>query len=136
MSRSLADLESITQGLANAFEAACVKQGVSIIFTSTRRTFSEQTALYDQGRTAPGHIVTWAQAGQSPHNYGLAFDVVGMRNSKPVWIDVDPMWELLGAIGVTVGLEWGGNFPAHKVDKPHFQRPNWKVIAAGMVVQP
>jgi peptidoglycan L-alanyl-D-glutamate endopeptidase CwlK len=39
-----------------------------------RRTMEEQTALYSLGRSAPGRIVTKAKAGESYHNYGLAFD--------------------------------------------------------------
>ena len=36
------------------------------------RTYAESDALYAQGRTKPGKIVTNAKAGQSYHNFGLA----------------------------------------------------------------
>ena len=42
--------------------------------TSTLRSFAEQTALYNQGRTTAGQVVTNAKAGQSNHNFGLSFD--------------------------------------------------------------
>jgi peptidoglycan L-alanyl-D-glutamate endopeptidase CwlK len=45
-------------------------------FAYTLRTNKEQDALYEQGRTKPGKIVTFAKGGQSYHNYGLAIDIV------------------------------------------------------------
>lgn len=45
-------------------------------FAFTLRTFAEQDAIYAQGRTKPGQIVTYARGGQSYHNYGLAIDIV------------------------------------------------------------
>lgn len=41
-------------------------------FSFTLRSFKDQEALYAQGRTIPGKIVTQAKAGLSYHNYGLA----------------------------------------------------------------
>ena len=41
----------------------------------------EQTALYAIGRTSPGKVVTKARAGESYHNYGLAFDWVPLKIS-------------------------------------------------------
>ncbi len=38
------------------------------------RTIAEQDALYAQGRTKPGKIVTNARGGSSYHNYGVAID--------------------------------------------------------------
>lgn len=54
------------------------------------RTFAQQAALYAQGRAAPGGIVTWAEPGESAHEYGCAtdwtlFDAVG----KPIWMKRD-----------------------------------------------
>ena len=43
------------------------------------RSDARQTELYCFGRTLPGRIVTNAMAGQSFHNYGLAFDWVSLR---------------------------------------------------------
>src|ERR1043165_556102 len=56
-------------------EISCRLTGiVGCRFTQTLRTFEEQNALYAQGRTKPGQIVTNAKGGQSYHNYGLAID--------------------------------------------------------------
>ena len=41
----------------------------------------EQTALFSVGRTSPGKVVTKARAGESYHNYGLAFDWVPLKIS-------------------------------------------------------
>jgi peptidoglycan L-alanyl-D-glutamate endopeptidase CwlK len=43
------------------------------------RSFEEQDAIYQQGRTRPGPIVTWAKPGYSLHNYGLAIDFCLLR---------------------------------------------------------
>ena len=47
-----------------------------------RRTMEEQTALFAIGRTSPGKVVTKARAGESYHNYGLAFDWVPLKISS------------------------------------------------------
>src|SRR5690606_7828810 len=46
--------------------------GIQLRITQGYRSIAEQDALYAQGRTAPGEIVTNARGGQSNHNYGLA----------------------------------------------------------------
>jgi len=51
-------------------------KGVRLRFTYTLRTFKEQDAMYAQGRTTAGPIITKARSGFSFHNYGLAFDIV------------------------------------------------------------
>jgi len=77
--RSEAALATVDPSLASAVRAAATKLealGTYILVVSGLRTSSEQEALYAQGRTTPGHIVTNAKAGESMHNYGLAVDVV------------------------------------------------------------
>ena len=81
------------------------------------RTFEEQNALYAKGRTTDGSIVTNARGGYSNHNFGLAFDIVGITNGK---IDYDLNWNKLSAIGKSQGFEWGGDWKSIE-DKPHFQ---------------
>jgi peptidoglycan LD-endopeptidase CwlK len=86
-------------------------------------------ALYAQGRTEPGHIVTDAPPGESAHNYGLALDIVPMVNGKPDWEGTDPVWQRVGALGEAAGLEWAGapGFPFHEM--PHFEHPTWRALA-------
>ena len=55
---------------ADAVDAALAPMADVWHVTQGLRTMVEQEALYAQGRTAPGAIVTNAQPGQSPHNPG------------------------------------------------------------------
>lgn len=81
------------------------------------RTFSEQDDLYAKGRTKGGSIVTNASGGYSNHNFGLAFDIVGVTNGKA---DYNLDWGSLSTMGKAHGFEWGGDWKSFK-DKPHFQ---------------
>jgi peptidoglycan LD-endopeptidase CwlK len=77
--RSEARLMTVSPDLAAKVRAAAdtlAALGTHLLVVSGLRTPAEQDALYEQGRTTPGHIVTNAKAGQSMHNYGLAVDVV------------------------------------------------------------
>ena len=102
-------------------------KGIRLITTSGLRTFAEQDVLYAKGRTSPGNIVTNARAGESWHNYGVAFDVAFDNGSGvPTWEEYDMNdngiddWDEIGEIGVSIGLEWGGNWKQF-LDRPHFQ---------------
>ena len=119
-SRNLQDLLEPARRRVEAFLAAARAQGIDLLVTSTYRDFESQQALYDQGRTAPGKIVTNAKPGRSWHNYGLAVDVVPLRNGKPVWDAKDPVWETVGKLGEAAGLEWAGRWTRFR-ELPHFQ---------------
>jgi len=81
------------------------------------RTIQQQNALYAQGRTKPGTIVTKAPGGRSYHNYGLAIDVAEVRRGKIIW---NLNWKKVVPIAKKYGFEWGGEWRSFK-DKPHFQ---------------
>lgn len=127
-SRSVDDLEKGTRARALSFIESAADAGIVLLVTCTLRTPEDQAALYAQGRTAPGRIVTWAKPGQSLHEQrpgetgARALDVVPMRLGKPVWgtrgADGE-LWARVGALGEAAGLEWGGRF--RKRDFPHFQ---------------
>jgi peptidoglycan LD-endopeptidase CwlK len=114
--------------MAEAFLTACRAAGLDVLVTCTMRSMAEQTALYAQGRTTPGKIVTHAQAGHSAHNYGLALDVVPIVNGKPDWFESDPVWQQIGAFGEAAGLEWYGAPGAKFPELPHFQHPTWELL--------
>jgi hypothetical protein len=118
MSRKLADLNIHVRNLAEQLILKCKEQGIVIIPVQTLRTIEEQNKLYAQGRTIAGKIVTNAKGGASYHNYGLAFDVAVVENGKINWTPV--LYDKVGEIGKSIGLEWGGDFKKIK-DKPHFQ---------------
>lgn len=117
-SRKIEDLHPHVASLCRKFIEQCKEAGVEVLVTSTYRDHESQNALYAQGRTAPGKIVTKAKGGQSFHNWKVAFDVVPLVNGKAIWND-EGLWRKIGQIGQEVGLEWGGNWKFQ--DKPHFQ---------------
>lgn len=103
-------------------------------FTFTLRSIAEQNKLFAQGRTAIGKIVTKARGGHSYHNYGLAIDIVLIKDvngdgnyEKAVWdtksdFDGDGKsdWMEVVQIFKEYGWEWGGDWKF--VDAPHFQK--------------
>jgi peptidoglycan L-alanyl-D-glutamate endopeptidase CwlK len=94
---------------------------VTVLVTQGLRTYAEQDALYAEGRTAPGKIVTNARGGQSNHNFGTAYDVVPIdANGQPIWNTSDSAWSTIETIGKGLGLEWGGDFTSIH-DIPHWQ---------------
>ncbi len=131
-------------------------------FAYTLRTFAEQDAIYAQGRTrlfdANGRrlgIVTKAKGGQSIHNYGLALDIVLLKDTNGDGIYESASWETnvdfdkdgkadwMEVINIfkANGWEWGGDWKFK--DAPHVQKAfgmSWKDMLAkykaGNVVVP
>jgi len=103
-------------------------------FSYTLRTFAEQNALYAKGRTEAGQIVTNAKGGYSYHNYGLAVDIVLLKDKDgngsfetaswetDIDFDGDGLndWFECVQIFKSCGWEWGGDWKFS--DKPHFQK--------------
>ena len=118
-SRNLDDLAPPAKQRAEAFIAAAKAKGIDLLVTSTYRDSESQDALYAQGRTTPGNIVTRAKAGQSWHNWRCALDVVPLVNGKAIWDD-QALWKQVGEIGKSCGLEWAGDWKTFK-ESPHFQ---------------
>ncbi len=119
-SRDLKDLLPVVAAKCDAFISACKEQGVDVLITSTLRDNESQNALYAQGRTAQGNIVTNARGGQSYHNYGVAFDFCPIVNGKCQWNDSD-LFKKCGAIGESVGLEWAGRWQGKFREMAHLQ---------------
>ena len=70
-----------------------------------------------------GQIVTNARGGYSNHNFGLAFDVGVFDGGR--YLGESPLYKVVGALGRSLGLEWGGDWRSIQ-DEPHFQlRPAW-----------
>ena len=121
-SRKIEDLHPKVAEKCRKFIELCDAQGIDILITSTYRDGESQNALYAQGRTTPGKIVTNAKAGQSFHNWRVAFDFVPLRNGKPAWDDAD-LFTKCGEIGESIGLEWAGRWTKFR-EYPHFQFTN------------
>lgn len=128
-SRDINDLHPKVASLAVAFKQLCDEEGIDLLITSTYRDHESQNALYAQGRTTKGNIVTNAKGGQSMHNWRVAFDVVPLRNGKPVWDTRDPVWARIGALGESVGLEWSGRWAGRLKETAHFQYTGGLTIA-------
>ena len=107
-----------------AMAGSLIEQGIEIRVVQGLRTVAEQNALYAQGRTTPGKIVTNAQGGHSWHNFGLAVDCVpGIRGAAkwtPNWDASSPDFAAMIAAGEAQGLVSGARWVSMP-DKPHFQ---------------
>lgn len=102
-------------GFINDAEAAL---DITIRVVQGLRTFAQQQALYDQGRTTPGNIVTKAKAGQSYHNYGLAIDCVPF-NPDGLTLNWEYNFNILTQYAIKYGITWGGLFPSP--DRDHWE---------------
>jgi peptidoglycan L-alanyl-D-glutamate endopeptidase CwlK len=118
-------------------------------FAYTLRTFEEQAEIYAQGRTKLFDKngkrlgkVTNASPGSSFHQYGLAVDIVLIKDlngdgiyetaSWETTIDFDndgkADWMEIVAIFKKYGWVWGGDWVKFK-DRPHFEKTfncNWR----------
>ena len=152
-SRDLNDLTPELQAGAERLLIAAEHAGLDLLIYCTFRDMEEQARLFRRGRSwraihqkiqeltnkgrpdlatlladvGPQHekkIVTWAGPGESPHNYGEAWDAVPMRDGRPVWGTKEKedrvLWYLYGELIEDQGLEWGGNWIG-KEDFPHAQ---------------
>lgn len=124
---TIATLHERVRPYARALVARAAASGITIKVISGLRTYAAQNALYAQGRSKPGVKVTNAQGGYSNHNFGLAFDIGVFDGAR--YVEESPRYKAVAAIGLDLGLEWGGTWKTIK-DEPHYQlRPAW---AAGM----
>ena len=103
------------------------------------RNMEEQTALYAIGRSAPGKIVTKARAGESFHNYGLAFDWVPLKISpkNPDLYVADWDDETAFRLGEHIGLSF--ELASISWETGHLQAseyPSWRDITRKNVEQP
>ena len=123
--RDQTKLHPILQYKIKQLIALCEAQGLKIGIGECVRTVAEQDALYAQGRTTKGNIVTNCKGStySSMHQWGVAFDFY-RNDGKGAYNDTDGFFTKVGKIGQSIGLEWGGAWKS-PVDKPHFQLPYW-----------
>lgn len=129
MSRDLKDLTPEMQVKVGVLMQLADESGLDLLIYCTRRTLGEQAALYAQGRTEPGRIVTYAKPGQSAHNYGMAIDAVPMLHGKPQWHKSAPEWLVYGRLCGEAGLSWAGQW-IRFVEYPHAEHPKWRKMVA------
>lgn len=95
------------------------------------RSRERQTALHKIG-------VSNAPAGQSPHNYGFAVDIV---HSDRHWNLTNKEWWVIGQIGIEVArrqkvpVRWGGDWDGdgdiydnRLFDPAHWEIANWRKL--------
>lgn len=125
----LSGLHPIVRQAAERLIECSFNRGVPIIITQGLRTIAEQDALYAQGRTKPGQIVTNARGGYSNHNFGVAIDFAlllpdGRSVSWDTLRDGDKDriadWQEVVEEAKKLGFEWGGDWRTFK-DLPHFE---------------
>lgn len=109
----------------------CAKKGIYLIITEGFRTKEYQDALYAQGRTKPGKIVTGAKGSDyaSQHQWGIAFDIAMNYDVDGDGKVSDDTWNAKGfktvaRIAKSVGLGWGGDWKGF-VDTPHLYIKKW-----------
>lgn len=126
-SRDIKELHPKVASMAALFINKCKEKGIDILITSTYRDNESQNSLYAQGRTTAGKKVTNARAGQSFHNYRLAFDFVPIVNGKADWNNLKT-FQKCGEIAESIGLEWAGRWKSFK-ELAHCQFTNGLTIA-------
>lgn len=122
-----------------AFTRRMAKLGVPMHASEVYRTPERQNDLYALGNSK-------AKAGQSPHQFGLAVDLI---HSVKGWNLDERQWKLIGHVGKEVAkkvrfgyldakgeyhtahveFEWGGDFQSI-YDPAHWQLVDWKQLRA------
>lgn len=113
----IADLQSLHPYFRDkviALIAMARKKGIEIAVVETYRTHAKQNEY-----TAMGRRYTRAKAGHSKHQYGLAVDIVALKDSVPQWNNI-ALWKKIGAMGEKLGLRWGGRW-RRPFDPAHFE---------------
>ena len=103
----------------------CAGAGLPIKIGESFRSVAEQDALYAQGRTQPGSIVTNAKGSSysSQHQWGIAADFY-RADGKGAYNEAGDYFKRVGEIAKQLGLAWGGDWKSI-IDKPHVYLPDW-----------
>ena len=129
------DLAPVLQKIYAQWLQACATFDFKARAIVTYRDAVSQNAAAAAGRSK-------ATAGNSPHNVedsqgnpaSLAFDFGVFDEGTYVMNGQDPRYAQLGALGKSLGLEWGGDWTLEKdgcePDYDHLQIPHWRDVAA------
>ena len=138
--RDVKQLHPVLQKKVEQLKILCAQNGITIGISECLRTTAEQDALYAKGRTTGGSIVTNCKGStySSMHQWGVAFDFYLVmdvdgdgKTSDDAFNDATGLFEKVGKLGQSIGLEWGGSWKSIK-DKPHFQLPDWGSTATNL----
>lgn len=131
--RNILELHPRLQAKLAELQTLCLNHGITIKIGECLRTVAEQDALYAQGRTTPGSIVTNARGTSysSQHQWGIAadfyidMDVDGDGvNSDDAFNNATRLFDKVGSLAKSISLGWGGDWKSI-VDKPHLYLPDW-----------
>jgi peptidoglycan L-alanyl-D-glutamate endopeptidase CwlK len=125
--KNILTLNPQIQEKARQFVREAVSRGFKVKIISGTRTYAEQDALYAQGRTKSGNIVTKAPAGFSNHNFGVAFDI-GLFDENGKYLEDSPQYLSIAPIAKSLGFSWGGDWTSMK-DYPHYEWPTGMTLA-------
>lgn len=123
-----------------AFVRKLAREGMPFFAHNMVRTASEQWDLYKRG-------VSNAKPGLSPHNYGMAVDIV---HSLHAWGLDEHSWDLVGHIGrevaerLRIDIRWGGDWDGDGIpvyndederlwDPAHWELSGWKERAVDFI---
>lgn len=100
------------------------KLGIPLWAHCVIRGSQEQNRLFREGKSK-------ARAGESPHNYGAAVDLI---HGTKGWNLTRKQWAIIGHLGkelaASLGLKvvWGGDWDFY--DPAHWELANWREIRA------
>jgi peptidoglycan L-alanyl-D-glutamate endopeptidase CwlK len=130
--RSLDTLKGIHPKLVEVMQRAIKDSPIDFTVTNGVRTTAQQQALYAQGRTKPGAIVTNADGIKNKSNhqpkadgFGYAVDIFPYYNGS-VQVNDDKGLRIIAthikAVAKKLGyvIEWGGDWKSI-TDYPHFE---------------
>lgn len=124
MARDITQLHPRLQANIAELKKMCAAKGLQLGIGECLRSVAEQDALYAQGRTTGGNIVTNAKGSsyQSQHQWGIAFDF--FKNIKGQEYNDSAFFAEVAKLAKSLGLAWGGDWTGF-VDKPHLYLPDW-----------
>ena len=117
MSRDITMCHPRLQKLAAELVTECAKAGLMVKITDCYRDAAEQAECVSKGTSSLYYP-------NSHHNWGTAFDFCRANGKGNGYYNGDKFFERVGAVGKSLGLEWGGDW-IKPVDRPHFQLPDW-----------
>jgi len=100
------------------------KLGIPLFPHCVVRGSEEQNRLFKEGKSK-------ARAGESPHNYGAAVDIV---HGKLGWNLSRRQWAIIGHLGKEIAAQqglkvtWGGDWKFY--DPAHWELTEWRAIRA------
>lgn len=95
--------------------------GLTLVYSDVERTVAESNA----GRARKGALV--CRGGESPHNYGVAADIVLFKDGRAVDVNSNLQTQFAQKAQAysNNGVEWGGNW-RKKGERHHFEVRDWR----------